>query len=248
MEQWEDQGIVLSVRAHGENGAIVGLLTQAHGRYSGYVRGIHSKRMRGALEVGNLLEVQWKSRIADQLGFFDLSLVKNNSVNVMGDGLRLGALQAACALCDAALPDREAHEGLFNGTLALFDALRADIWGAAYVMWELAFLRELGFSLDLSRCGANSGDPDLIYVSPKTGRAVSRSAGAPYKEKLLALPGFLSPAGGEPTEEAIEQGLDLCAYFLEHWAFTHHSSGIPADRLRFGERFAKSNVPQSAAV
>jgi DNA repair protein RecO (recombination protein O) len=239
MERWQDQGIVLSVRPHGENGAVVSLLTENHGRHAGYVRGIHSSKGRGTLEPGNLVDVDWQSRVADQLGSYSLELSKNPAAHFISEPLKLGALQAACALCDAALPEREGHPGLFYGLQSLFDALGTDVWGPAYVMWEIAFLRELGFSLDLTKCAGGGDQMDLIYVSPKTGRAVSEAAGRIYKEKLLALPGFLAPQGGSGDEDEIMTGLKLTSFFLEHWVFAHHHKGIPEPRLRFEARFAK---------
>ena len=245
MEMWQDQGIILKVRRHGENGAIVTALTQNYGRYAGYVRGAQGKAMRGTLEPGNLVDLNWQSRVADNLGSFSLELVRAPASRFMDDPLKLAALQSACALCDAALPEREAHEGLFHGLNALFETLEADIWGAAYVMWEIAFLKELGFSLDLTRCAGRGESDDLIYVSPKTGRAVSREAGEAYKARLLPLPAFLSPQRGEADSFAVSEGLCMTGYFLEHWAFAHHSSGIPQQRLLFADRFAKTLNPLS---
>lgn len=249
MERWQDQGIVLSARGHGENGAIVSLLTEGHGRHAGYVRGVHSTKGRGTLEPGNLVDVEWQSRVSDQLGSFQLELSKNPAAHFIADPLKLGALQSACALCDAALPEREGHPGLFHGLQSLFDALDSDVWAAAYVMWEIAFLRELGFSLDLSKCAAGGDATELIYVSPKTGRAVSAAAGQIYKERLLALPGFLSPTGGSGDDEEVFEGLKLTAYFLEHWVFVHHTQGLPEARerfqLRFEASFAKSMKQES---
>ncbi|MFP4314102.1 MAG: DNA repair protein RecO [Alphaproteobacteria bacterium] len=239
MESWEDQGIVLSVRAHGENGGVVSLLTQDHGRHAGFVRGIHSSKMRGITEVGTLVDARWQARVSDNLGSYMLEHYKSYAPNIMSEPLKLAALQSACALCDHALPEREGHSGLYHGLLALFETLESDIWGAAYIMWEIAFLRELGFSLDLSKCAGGGDDQALAYVSPKTGRAVSYEAGAPYKEKLLDLPAFLKPNGGPAELDDIKTGLKLTGYFLEHWAFTHHSQGIPPERARFYERLAK---------
>lgn len=239
MERWQDQGIVLSVRPHGENGAVVSLLTENHGRHAGYVRGAHSSKGRGTLEPGNLVDVDWQSRVADQLGSYSLELSKNPTAHFISEPLKLSALQAACALCDSALPEREGHPGLFYGLQSLFDALATDIWGPAYVMWEIAFLRELGFSLDLTKCAGGGDRMDLMYVSPKTGRAVSEAAGRIYKEKLLGLPGFLSPAGGSGDDDEVMAGLKLTSFFLEHWVFAHHTKGIPEPRLRFEARFAK---------
>lgn len=238
MERWEDQGIVLSVRGHGENGGIVSLLTEHNGRHAGYVRGIRSGKLRGVIEPGNLVDAHWQARVSDSLGSLTLEPVKSYGPLYMSDAKRLAALQSACALCDEALPEREGHPGLYYGLLALFDALALEIWPAAYVMWEIAFLKELGFSLELSRCAAGGDAADLMYVSPKTGRAVSREAGEAYKERLLPLPEFLKTHGAEPEDEAadIALGLQLTGYFLEHWAFTHHTRGVPEARLRFQAR------------
>lgn len=227
------------MRAHGESGGVVSLLTEHHGRHAGYVRGVHSTKMRGVIEPGNLVDANWQARISDNLGSYSMEPVKSYSPLFMTDPLKLSALQSACALCDHALPEREGHGGLFHGLLALFDTLDSEIWGAAYVMWEIAFLREMGFSLDLSRCAGGGDHADLAYVSPKTGRAVSYEAGEPYKEKLLDLPAFLKPHGGPAEIEDIFTGLKLTGYFLEHWAFTHHSQGIPEERLRFFNRIQK---------
>lgn len=240
MEQWQDQGIVLAVRRHGENGAVASLLTAGQGRHAGYVRGAQGSKMRGTLEVGNLVDANWRARTADDLGSLSLELSRSPVAHFMQDPLKLAALQAACSLCDTALPEREGHAGLFHGLNALFEALQTDVWGAAYVMWEIALLKELGFALNLLECAGGGGSDTLAYVSPKTGRAVSEAAGAPYKGKLLPLPSFLKPNGGIGSEEDVLTGLKMTGYFLEHWVYAHHSAGPPEARLRFEARFAKT--------
>lgn len=236
MERWEDQGIVLSVKGHGENGAIVSLLSENHGRHAGYVRGIRSSKMRGLAEPGNLVEANWQARVSDDLGSYTLEPLKSFGPLYMSDPLRLAAIQSACALCDTALPEREGHAGLFHGLLTLLDMLGEEFWVAAYIMWEISFLRELGFSLDLTKCAGGGDNNDLAFVSPKTGRAVSRLAGEPYKDKLLYLPAFLSGGVHEITEADLLAGLELTGYFLEHWAYTHHTRGVPEQRLRLYSR------------
>jgi len=240
MEQWQDQGIVLSVRPHGESGAVVALLTEEHGRHAGYVRGGQSSKQRGGLEIGNLVDARWSGRVEENLGAYTLELSHAYSAYVIGDRLRLSALQAACALCDEALPEREGHAGLFHGFVALLDTLESDIWAPAYVMWEIALLRELGFSLDFSQCAGGGAADDLAYVSPKTGKAVSAEAGEPYKDKLLPLPDFLKPGGGAADEENVLKGLQLTQYFLEHWVFNHHTRGVPEARLGFQGLYEKA--------
>ena len=246
MEIWQDQAIVLAARPHGESGAVVSLLTEGRGRHAGYMRGVHSSKNRGTLEPGNLVDANWQSRVESDLGTLTLELQRNAASRIMSDALRLSALQSACALCDAALPEREGHPGLFHGLVALMEALETDLWGPAYVMWEVAFLRELGFMLDLSKCAGGGDVADLYYVSPKTGRAVSKAAGEIYKERLLVLPGFLRPSlslkgeGEESEEEEILTGLKLTGYFLEQWVFAHHTHGVPEARVRFQQRVEKS--------
>lgn len=247
MERWEDQGIVLAARPHGENGAIVSLLTEHQGRHAGYVRGAHSSKSRGVLEAGNLVQAGWQARVSSELGSLSLELTKSTASRFLQDPLKLAALQSACALCDSALPEREGHPGLFYGLSALFEMLEGDVWGASYVIWEIAFLKELGFSLDLKRCAGGGDARDLAYVSPKTGRAVSAEKGEAYKDKLLVLPGFLNaaPVSGRGGDADILLGLHLTGYFLEHWAFAHHTKGIPEARLRFQARFAKTVEPEA---
>lgn len=241
MERWQDQAIVLAVRPHGENGAIASLLTEGQGRHAGYIRGARSSKMRGTLEVGNVVDANWQARTSDSLGSLQLELSKNPTAHFMQDPLKLAALQSACALCDAALPEREGHAGLFHGLRVLSEALQTEIWSAAYVMWEIALLKELGFALDMGRCAGGGSPEDLAYVSPKTGRAVSLKAGAPYKDKLLPLPQFLRSGGDAGGDDAdVFTGLQMTGYFLEHWVFAHHTQGVPEARVRFCTRFKES--------
>lgn len=240
MESWQDQGIVLSTRPHGESGAVVSLLTRHQGRHAGYVRGARSTRMRGTLEAGNLVDANWRARNEDDLGTLSLELSRSPSSHFMQEPLKLAALQSACALSDEALPEREGHSGLFHGLEALLETLQTDFWAPAYVMWEVAFLKELGFSLDITKCAGGGDAGTLAYISPKTGRAVSLAEGEPYKDKLLPLPGFLKPSGGASNDEEVLTGLGLTGYFLEHWVFAHHTKGVPEARLRFFDRFEKA--------
>lgn len=243
MEQWQDKAIILNVRPHGESGAVVHALSLSHGRQAGYVRGAFSSKNRGTLEVGNIVDARWQSRSQDGLGAYTLELEHSTAARVMYDPLKLAALQSACAICDAALPEKEPYEALYNGLNALCAVLQAEMWEAGYIMWEIALLKELGFSLNLTSCAGGGDSQMLAYVSPKTGRAVSYAAGEPYKDKLLTLPSFLKPNGGACDVEEVVAGLQLTRHFLEHWVFAHHNRGLPAARhelgLRFEQEFAK---------
>jgi len=243
MESWRDQGIILSVRPHGEGGAVVSILTENYGRHAGYVHGAQSAKKRAALELGTQVSIEWQAQTSNQLGTFTLEPIKNWAGLVIDEKDKLSALLSTCELCEKALPEREVHQGLFEGVQSLFEMLPQDIWGEAYVMWEIAFLRELGFAIDLSKCAVGGDVDELVYVSPKSGRAVSRQAGEPYKDRLLILPDFLKrdKRGSNllGTQEDLLTGLRLTGYFLEHWVFAQHSKGMPEVRLRFQTQFAK---------
>lgn len=192
------------------------------------------------IEPGSRVSIDWKSRVADNLGTVTLEQEAGLPHGILDDPLKLSALLSACALCDSALPEREGHAGLYHGFKTLIEMMDGEVWGAAYVYWEIALLKELGFGLDLTRC-AGGGDPQtLAYVSPKSGCAVSYVAGEPYKDKLLPLPSFLKPNGGPLDAEEIQKGLRMTGYFLEHWVYTHHTKGVPEARLRFEERQRKA--------
>lgn len=237
MESWRDTAIILNVRGHGENGGVVTLLTQQYGRYAGFVHGAKSSTKRAVLQPGNLVHAQWQARSSENLGTLSLESEIQHASQVMHDLQKLTAVQSACALMTACLPEREKHEALYHGTLAFFDNLDGDVWAELYVLWELAFLKELGFGIDLKRCAAGGNPDTLEYVSPKSGIGVSAEKAAPYKDKLLKIPSFLQ---GRPAlgNEDILDGLKLTAYFIEHRLLADTSyHQLPDARLRLQECF-----------
>ena len=237
--QWTDDGIVLVARPHGEGAAVVVLLTRDHGRHAGLVRGATSPRMRGVLQPGNQVEATWSARLAEHLGSYRVELRESHAPALFDDALRLAGLASAAAVAERALPEREPHPAIHEGLLALIGAMEmaeiGDAWVAAYVSWELGLLAKLGFGLDLSRCAVTGGNDSLAYVSPRTGRAVSLSAGEPYREKLLALPDFLAARGGGDREDLLA-GMALTGHFLERHVFGAHGEAPPAARDRLLER------------
>lgn len=232
---WSDQGIVLATRPHGENGLIATLLTRNHGRHAGFVPGGLSRRAGPVWQPGNLVEVGWRARLSEQLGNYSAELREPYAARALDDATELSGLAAACAMVDAALPEREAHPAMFDGFCAFLGALGHPGWPAIYVRLELGLLQELGFGLDLAKCAVTGATEDLAYVSPKTGRAVSRSAAGPFKEKLLELPAFLSTGGLPSNDDELRKGLDLTGYFLERHVFWSHNKPLPAARSRFME-------------
>lgn len=238
--EWSDDGIVLSARKHGESSAIVSVLTAEHGRHAGLVRGGSGSRMRGVLEPGNRVRMTWRARLEEHLGSFtQCDMVANLSAGLLDDPLRLAALQAICAVAEAALPERERHRAVYDGMIGLLGALGGESWPGLYVRWELALLSDLGFGLDLSTCAATGSNDDLAFVSPKSGRAVSASAGEPYRDRLLALPDFLLKAPYEPGAGEIAAGLALTGYFLDRHVLAPHGKALPPARGRLMDRLAR---------
>jgi len=244
--EWSEEGIVLAARKHGESSAIITVLTRDHGRHAGLVRGGAGRRSRGVLQPGNRIEATWRARLDEHLGTFTCELLEARAAALLDDPLRLAGLSAACAVADAALPEREPHRAAFAGLSALLDALKGETWPPLYVRWELDLLRELGFGLDFSTCAATGRTEQLVYVSPKSGRAVSRPAGKPYGRALLALPPFLLGAGdaGGPDRDLrqVLQGLELTGFFLERHVFGPKRRP-PAARERLKERLTRRAAP-----
>lgn len=239
MEEWRDQGYVLAIRPHGEGGAVASILTENHGRHAGYVYGAQSSKRRAILEPGTWVAVEWKSRVEGQLGNYTLEQKGGLPFGLLDDPLKLSAMLSACSLCDSALPEREGHAGLYHGFQTLIGMFDNPVWGAAYIYWEIALLKELGFGLDFTKCAGGGDARTLAYISPKSGRAVSTAAAEPYKDKLLELPSFLKPGGGFPDDVEIHKGLKMTGHFLEHWVYAQHTKGVPEPRLRFESRYAK---------
>jgi DNA repair protein RecO (recombination protein O) len=244
--RWEDDAVILSVRPHGEASAIVQLLTRSYGRHAGLVRGGQGARLRGVYQAGNRVVATWSGRLAEHLGTLECELVSSYAARVLDDPDRLAALSAATAMCEGVMPEREPHAACFEGLLALFESLEGEHWAEVYVRWELALLAELGFGLDLSACAAGGDNDQLAYVSPRSGRAVSLSAGAPFREKLLVLPAFLV-GRGEGGEAAVAEGLALTGFFLERYLFHPHDKPLPAARRRLEQRFEVPRRSSEAA-
>jgi DNA repair protein RecO (recombination protein O) len=237
---WTDDAIVLSAQRHGENSLVVTLLTASHGRHAGLVRGGQSARSRGTWQTGNRVLARWGARLAEHLGTLSGELAHSPLASLLDEPDRLAALSAAAAVADVALPDREPCPGAYESFDALLHAIeRKPDWSEQYVAWELALLAELGFGLDLSSCAATGTADDLAYVSPKSGRAVSREAGRPYADKLLPLPGFLAHRGANARAEpaALVDGLFLTRYFLRHHVL--HDRPLPAARERLIDRLRR---------
>jgi DNA repair protein RecO (recombination protein O) len=234
--EWNDEAIVLSSRPHGETGLVLELLTRDHGRHAGLVRGGTSRRIKPALQAGNSVHVQWRARLEEHLGTFTCELARARAGELMDSRERLAGLNGFTAMTSAAMPEREAHAAVFLVGEVLLDAMTREEslhWMALYIRWEVGLLEALGFGLDLSECAATGATTGLTYVSPKSGRAVSRDGAGAYASRLFTLPAFLLDAGaGEPSPQEIAAGLALTGHFLLERVLLPHGRQMPPARVR----------------
>lgn len=236
---WRDQGILLNSRRHGESSVIIEVFTPERGRHAGVVRGGASRKMAPVLQPGAQLDLEWRARLEDHIGTFRVEPLKSRAWT-MGDRMALAGLNAVCALLLFVLPEREAHAELYRKTLILLDILdQPEIWTLAYLNWEMALLEEMGFGLDLRRCAVlGEKANDLSYISPKTGRAVSRAGAGEWADRLLPLPPCLMGHGPAPDGEIL-QGFEVTGHFLKnHLAPQLGNRPLPEARARYVARFA----------
>lgn len=237
---WRDEGILLSVRRHGETSAIIEVFTAQHGRHAGVVRGGTSRKIAPMLQPGAQLAVSWHARLEDHLGTFTVEPMKSRAAAVMSDRTALAGLNAMTALLGFALPEREAHPRLYQSSVAMFDLLgQTDAWPVAYLQWELALLETLGFGLDLSQCAVTGEVDGLVFVSPKSGRAVSAAGAGEWADRLLPLPPELL---GVVTHDlaGVAEGLRTTGFFLENrLANALGDKPLPQARARLVDRLSR---------
>lgn len=214
---WQDEGVLLSTRLHGETSAILEVFTAAHGRHLGVLPGGASRTRAALRQPGTQLRLTWHARLDEHMGTWGAEILAQRA-GILGEGRALNALSSAAALLHLGLPERQSHPRLFAETLTLFDALETGTdWAATYLAWEVLLLEEMGFGLDLSACAVTGATTDLAFVSPKSGRAVSRAGAGDWAPRLLPLPALMLghvPADPAALARDLAQGLALTGHFL----------------------------------
>ncbi|CUI00421.1 DNA repair protein RecO [Leisingera aquaemixtae] len=238
--EWRDHGILLSVRRHGESSAIIDVFTEGHGRHAGVVRGGAGRRMAPILQPGAQLDVTWRARLEDHLGSYHAEPLRSRAAAALSGRLALAGLNTVTALLSFCLPEREPHPDLYSRSEQLLDLLgNEDLWPLAYLRWELALLEEMGFGLDLSACAVTGSRFGLAYVSPKTGRAVSREGAGDWADRLLPLPPVMLGQGNADDAEIL-QALRTTGYFLEaHLAPSLGNHPLPEARGRLMDQLSR---------
>jgi len=230
--EWQSDGLILNTRKHGESSVIVDVLTRDRGRHTGLVRGGRSRTMRPVLQAGNLVSVVWRARLENHLGVFTADPHRMIVAGIIDDVHRLAALTTITTLASI-LPEREPHPRIYDASLLLIEHIDDDdIWPALLVKWEMGLLEELGFGLDLKQCAVTGGTEQLTHVSPRTGRAISAREAEPWKDKLLALPAFVSGKALDVQRVDVAAGLRLTGHFLARHIFEPRGISAPEQRNR----------------
>ena len=227
--QWTGEGLIIGVRRHGETSVIAEVMVEGRGRHLGLVRGGRSSKLAATLQPGNLVQLTWRARLEEHLGTFVVELTGARAADLIADRTRLYASQL---LCDhlRLLPERDPHDRLLAMAVDALDPERSKLsLGAALARFELTLLDELGFGLDLSACAVTGATEDLTHVSPKSGRAVSRTAAEPYLSKLLELPAFLVDAGDASARD-LRAAFHLTGYFLDRHVWSAREMDAPPMR------------------
>ena len=236
------EAIVLSVRPHGEHGAIARALTGEAGLLAGYVRGGRSRRLRPVLVPGNLVRAEYRARVDEQLPVLTAELVHSRAP-LLTEPLAAGAIDWLTALTAAALPEGQPYPRLYAVLGGVLDAVEAAPsargWAASLARYELLLLGELGYGLELDRCAVTGASAGLAYVSPKSGRAVSEAGAGEYRDRLLPLPAFLL-AGGTADWDAVFAGLELTGHFLARDIVVDRRADLLAARERLVDRLKRA--------
>ena len=232
--EWRDQGVLLSARPHGESAAIIEVFTPEYGRHLGVVRGGSGRKLAPILQPGAQLDLAWRARLEDHMGSFTVEPVRSRAAQSMSDRLALAGLNAVTALLSFCLAERETYRTLYHRSAQLLDLLgQSDLWPLAYLHWEMQLLDSLGFGLDLSACAATGSDHDLVYVSPRSGRAVSKVGAGDWASRLLPLPPCML-GRGDATDAEVALALDTTGHFLHHHlAEDMLHKPVPGARARF---------------
>ena len=242
--QWTDEGIIIGTRRHGETSLIVELMTPAHGRHLGLVRGGRSRKKQPVLQPGNSVTATWRARLDEHLGHYTMESTRQRAARLIEGPAGVYGIQTLAALLRL-LPERDPHPLLYAGLAAIVDHLDDPLTaGELIARFELQLLDDLGFGLDLDECAATGANDNLAYVSPRSGRAVSLAAGEAYRDRLLPLPVFLTEPAAEsrPTAGEIADAFRLTGYFLARHVYEPRGLEMPDARAKLIALVARGAV------
>lgn len=228
--KFNDEGYIINLKKHGENSAILTVLTRNNGKVVGFVKNSLTKKNLGMYQLGNLVAIEAYARVDENMLSLKVELISPTAVNFLNDAAKLETLASFCGLCNICMPEQMALERLFYYVDSFFNLIVEDNWITHYAYFEFYLLEFLGISLDLSECSATGTTENLIYVSPKTGKAVCAEAGEPYKKRLFSFPQFILAQNYNPSPQELRDLLELMAFFLNKNFFQTHGLKFPPNR------------------
>ena len=219
--RWEDTGLLIEIKDHGERDLVIRVFTESHGLCAGLVKGGQNKKQKSILNPGAQLNLVWYARLSDHLGTFQVDVSRSRSILFMGSKSQLYAFNSLCSIILLFLAEREPENLLYVRTIDLLEEIiNNDEWLRNYVEWEFLFLQEIGYGLELSVCGVTGVRNNLTHVSPKSGKAVCEEVANPWKDKLFELPKFLVPTEmiSKISKGEALKGLLISTHFFSIWA------------------------------
>ena len=228
--QFEDDGYIINLRKHGENSLILTVLSQNHGKVTGYVKNCLHKKNLALFQLGNHVHVDAYSRVDENMLSLKVELLEASSVNFFSDIQKIACLSSFCELSNATMPELFPLESFFNTINNFFNFINEDNWIYYYCCFEFYLLDMLGIGLDLSECAATQRTDNLAYVSPKSGKAVCEEAGNLYKDKLFLYPHFIIHENTHPNKEEVKALLQMTEFFLNKNFFRTHGLKFPQNR------------------
>ncbi len=233
--KFTDQGYIVNLRRHGESSLILTVLTKSHGKVTGYVKNALTKKKLGIFQLGNFIEISAYSRVDDNMLSLKTELIAPTAVNFLSDNAKLQALSSLCALSNTCMPELQDLERFYYYIDSFFNLIDEDNWLAHYSFFEFYLLEYLGISLDLSECSATGSTENLLYVSPKTGKAVCAEAGEPYKDRLYKYPRYILECNYRPKAEELADLLSMTEFFLYKNFFAAHGLKFPESRVNLSQ-------------
>ena len=239
--KWDDKGILIAISKFGDTDQIATFITENHGMTRGLVKGGISKKQKPYLQIGNIFQITWKSRLEEQLGFFTFDPIKIYGTSLFETELKLKILSCCCNLLYDCMAENHPNKKLFDTTLFIIHNIESEtdetILLYNYMLWERELLSQIGFALTLDKCNATGNTEELIYISPKTGHAICKSAGEPYKSKLLPMPKIWQNTTtlNNLTLEEIKPALDVLKYFFNKHIYQEKNKTMPYIRRNLTE-------------
>ena len=227
--RFQDEGYIINQKKYGESSLILTILSKNHGKTAGFVKNCLHKKNLATFQLGNKVSFEAYARLEENMLSFKIELLQPSAVNFIVSEEKIRVLGSLCELCNSCLMQNEKLDNFYVLIDRFFNGINNDNWLENYAKFELYLLDFLGVGLDLSKCAVTGSTQNLCYVSPKSGKAVSKEIGAPYAARLFAYPTF-AVKNYEANKKEIYDSLKMTEFFLKKNFFTAHDLKFPNNR------------------